>query len=56
MQKLGIELKQAIQMAKMWNRYTIVAHNLTIKQAKTKERLTKRGLSSLSVYYDKVHI
>ena len=56
LRKLGIELKQAILMARMGDRYMVVAHNPTIKQAFTKEKLTKRGLVSLSEYYDKVHI
>ena len=56
LRKLGIQTKQAILMARMNNRYMIVAHNPTIKQAITKERLTKRGLISLSDYYAKVHI
>ena len=54
--KLGIERKQAILMARMGNRYMVVAHNPTLKQAITKEKLTKRGLISLSDYYAKVHI
>ena len=56
LRKLGIELKQAILMARMGDRYMVVAHNPTIKQAFTKEKLTKRGLVSLSEYYAKVHI
>ena len=56
LRKLGIELKQAILMARMGDRYMVVAHNPTIKQAFTKEKLTKRGLVSLSEYYVKVHI
>lgn len=54
--KLGIGKKQAILMARMGNRYMVVAHNPTIKQAISKEKLTKRGLISLSDYYAKVHI
>ena len=56
LRKLGIELKQAILMARMGDRYMVVAHNPTIKHAFTKEKLTKRGLVSLSEYYAKVHI
>ena len=56
LRKLGIQTKQAILMAGMNNRYMVVAHNPTIKQAITKEKLTKRGLISLSDYYAKVHI
>ena len=56
LRKLGIERKQAILMARMGNRYMVVAHNPTLKQAITKEKLTKRGLISLSDYYAKVHI
>ena len=56
LRKLGIQTKQAILMARMNNRYMVVAHNPTIKQAITKEKLTKRGLISLSDYYAKVHI
>ena len=47
---------KAILMARMGDRYMVVAHNPTIKQAITKEKLTKRGLISLSDYYAKVHI
>ena len=56
LRKLGIQTKQAILMEGMNNRYMVVAHNPTIKQAITKEKLTKRGLISLSDYYAKVHI
>ena len=56
LRKLGIEKKQAILMARMGNRYMVAAHNPTLKQAITKEKLTKRGLISLSDYYAKVHI
>ncbi|MCI7334467.1 MAG: hypothetical protein MSH34_06020 [Oscillospiraceae bacterium] len=56
LRKLGIKMKQAILMARMGDRYMVVAHNPTIKQAITKEKLTKRGLISLSDYYAKVHI
>ena len=56
LRKLGIEMKQAILMARMGDRYMVVAHNPTIRQAITKERLTKRGLISLSDYYANVHI
>ena len=56
LRKLGIERKQAILMARMGNRYMVVAHNPTLKQAITKEKLTKRGLISLSDYYAEVHI
>ena len=56
LRKLGIKVKQAILMARMGDRYMVVAHNPTIKQAITKEKLTKRGLISLSDYYAKVHI
>ena len=56
LRKLGIERKQAILMAGMGNRYMVVAHNPTLKQAITKEKLTKRGLISLSDYYAGVHI
>ena len=52
--KLGIGRKQAILMARMGNRYMIAAHNPTIKQAISKESLTKRGLVSLSDYYLKI--
>lgn len=54
--KLGIGMKQAILMARMGDRYMVVAHNPTIKQAIPKEKPTKRGLIGLSDYYDKVHI
>lgn len=43
-------------MSRMEDRYMVVAHNPTIKQAITKEKLIKRGLISLSDYYAKVHI
>ena len=56
LRKLGIEKRQAILMAEMGNRYMVVAHNPTLKQAITKEKLTKRGLISLSDYYAEVHI
>ena len=56
LRKLGIEKRQAILMAGMGNRYMVVAHNPTLKQAITKEKLTKRGLISLSDYYAEVHI
>ena len=56
LRKLGIGKKQAILMARMGNRYMVVAHNPTLKQAITKEKLTKRGLISLSDYYAKVNI
>ena len=56
LRKLGIKVKQAILMARMGDRYMVVAHNPIIKQAITKEKLTKRGLISLSDYYAKVHI
>ena len=35
----------------MGDRYTVVAHNPTVKKAISKEKLTKRGLISLSDYY-----
>ena len=56
LRKLGIEQKQAILIARMGDRYMVVTHNPTIKQAITKDRLTKRGLISLSDYYAKAHI
>ena len=45
---------QAILMARMGDRYMVVAHNPIVKKAISKEKLTKRGLVSLSDYYQKV--
>ena len=56
LRKLGIEKRQAILMAGMGNRYMVVAHNPTLKQAITKGKLTKRGLISLLDYYAEVHM
>ena len=36
------------------DRYMVVAHNPIVKKAISKEKLTKRGLVSLSDYYLKV--
>ncbi len=49
-------MKQAILMTRMGDRYMVVIHNPTVKQAISKEKLTKCGLISLSDYYPKVHI
>ncbi len=54
--KLRIGMKQAILMTRMGDRYMVVIHNPTVKQAISKEKLTKCGLISLSDYYPKVHI
>ena len=49
--KLGIDLLHAVFSARMGDRYMVVAHNPIVKKAIFKERLTKRGLISLSDYY-----
>ena len=54
LRKLGIDTRQAILMARMGDRYMVVAHNPIVKKAISKEKLTKRGLVSLSDYYQKV--
>ena len=51
LRKLGIDLLHAIFAARMGDRYMVVAHNPTVKKAISKEKLTKRGLVSLSDYY-----
>ena len=51
LRKLGIDLLHAIFAARMGDRYMVVAHNPTVKKAISKEKLTKRGLISLSDYY-----
>ena len=54
LRKLGIDTLRAILMARMGDRYMVVAHNPIVKKAISKEKLTKRGLISLSDYYLKV--
>lgn len=54
LRKLGIDMFRAILMARMGDRYMVVAHNPIVKKAISKEKLTKRGLVSLSDYYLKV--
>ena len=54
LRKLGIDLLHAIFAARMGDRYMVVAHNPTVKKAISKEKLTKRGLVSLSDYCLKV--
>ena len=54
LRKLGIDLLHAIFAARMGDRYMVVAHNPTVKKAISKEKLTKRGLVSLSDYNLKV--
>ena len=51
LRKLGIDLFHAILTAGMGDRYMVVAHNPIAKKAISKEKLTKRGLVSLSDYY-----
>ena len=40
----------------MGDRYMVIAHNPIVKKAISKEKLTKRGLVSLSGYYLKVAV
>ncbi len=40
---------QAILMARMGDRYLVVAHNPIVKKAISKEKLTKRGLVSCTI-------
>ena len=54
--KLGINKWQAKLTAGIGNRYMIISNHPAVKKAISKEKLTKRGLVSLSDYYLKVHI
>jgi group II intron reverse transcriptase/maturase len=51
LRKLGINLLHAKLTAGIGDRYMVVAHNPIAKKAISKEKLTKRGLISLSDYY-----
>lgn len=55
LRKLGIDFRHAYLMARMGDRYMVVAHNPIIKKAITKEKLTKRGLVSPLDYYLEKH-
>ncbi len=54
--KLGINPWQAKLTAGIGDRYMIISNHPAVKKAISKEKLTKRGLISLSDYYLKVHI
>ena len=54
--KLGIHPWQAKLTAGIGDRYMVVSNHPAVKKAISKEKLTKRGLISLSDYYQKVHI
>ena len=56
LKKLGIGKDMARCTAYCGNRYQWIATKTCLKRAITKEKLTKRGLISLSDYYQKVHI
>ena len=56
LKKLGIGKDMARCTAYCGNRYQWIATKTCLKRAITKEKLTKRGLISLSDYYLKVHI
>ena len=51
LRKLGTNLLHAKLTAGIGDRYMVVAHNPIAKKAISKEKLTKRGLISLSDYY-----
>ena len=54
--KLGIHPWQAKLTAGIGDRYMVVSNHPAVKKAISKEKLTKRGLISLSDYYQRVHI
>ena len=54
--KLGMNPWQAKLTVEIGNRYMIASKMPVVKKAISKEKLTKRGLISLSDYYAKVHI
>ena len=56
LKKLGIGKDLAKQTAYMGNSYQWIVTKTCVARAISKEKLTKRGLISLSDYYQKVHI